>query len=260
MIDVTDLRPTIVPKSDQLNAEQLLGGPMTLTVTNVQVSSSPEQPVVVHYESENGRPFRPCKTMRKLLVFAWGPDGNEWAGKSMTVYNDPAVKFGGDEVGGIRISHLSHIPKAIEVSLTSTRGKKALYRVALLEMEDAKFLTSIRQSTTQDGLKEVFARAWKAIRSDVRRASLKQAYDLRFAELGKPVIHPDDAPDVGADAPPFEAPARTFAEVAAAISKAKTPEAFDLARSMISEVVDERQRAELNASATKRYAEISEGA
>ncbi len=30
---VEDLRPTIIPKSDQLNAEQLLGGPMTVTVT-----------------------------------------------------------------------------------------------------------------------------------------------------------------------------------------------------------------------------------
>ena len=258
-IDVTDLRPTIVPKSDQLNAEQLLGGPMTITVTSVQVSSSPEQPVVVHYEGEEGRPFKPCKTMRKLLVFAWGPDGNEWAGKSMTVYNDPAVKFGGDEVGGIRISHLSHIAKSIEVSLTSTRGKKALYRVALLELEDAKFLTSIRAATTQADLKEVFGRAWKAVRSDVRRASLKQAYDQRFSELAKPVIDPDDVPDVGADAPPFDEAPKTFAEVAAAINKAKTPEAFDLARSLIAQVADEQQRAELNAKATRRYSEIAGG-
>lgn len=252
-IDVTDLRPTIVPKSDQLNAEQLLGGPMTITVTSVQVSSSPEQPVVVHYEGEEGRPFKPCKTMRKLLVFAWGPDGNEWAGKSMTVYNDPAVKFGGDEVGGIRISHLSHIAKSIEVSLTSTRGKKALYRVALLELEDAKFLTSIRTAESLDELKGIFKRAWRSIESDMRRAPLKQAYDKRMAELSRPVIDPDDNPATGADEPPM---GRTFAEVAAAISKAKTPEAFDTARSMIADVADEVQRAELNASATKRYAEV----
>jgi hypothetical protein len=160
---------------------------------------------------------------------------------------------------------LSHIPKAIEVSLTSTRGKKALYRVALLEMEDAKFLTNIRNSETLDGLKEVFGRAWKAIRSDVRRATLKQAYDQRFSELSKPpVIPPDDAPDVGADQPPLNPaptkPPRTFADVAAAINKATTPEAFDLARSMIAEVSDETQRAELNAKATKRYAEIAGGA
>ena len=49
MFDVHDLRPTIVPKSDQLNAEQLLGGPMTVTVTDVRVSDSAEQPVSIHY-------------------------------------------------------------------------------------------------------------------------------------------------------------------------------------------------------------------
>lgn len=245
MIDVSDLRPTIVPKSDQLNSEQLLGGPMTLTVSGVQVSSSPEQPVVVHYEGEQGRPFKPCKTMRKLLVFAWGPDGNEWAGKSMTVYNDPAVKFGGDEVGGIRISHLSHIPKAINVSLTSTRGKKALYSVALLETEDAKALTAIRKATTQADLKDVFGKAWKAIKSDTRRATLKQAYDQRFAELQAPppasVIDPEDAPDFGVDA----APVMTFAQVAERLTKAKTLDALNEAAALIELVADAAHRKEL---------------
>jgi len=210
-IDVSDLRPTIIPKSDQLNAEQLLGGSMTITVSGVSVSSSPEQPVTVHYDGENGRPFKPCKTMRKLLVFAWGPDGNEWAGRSMTVYNDPSVKFGGDEVGGIRISHLSHIPKAIEVSLTSTRGKKALYRVAMLETADARFIKDMRTAADMDALKATFKAAWKSTSSDARRDAFKRAYDTRTAELAKPVIDPMDAPDVGAD---VEAPVVTFASVA----------------------------------------------
>lgn len=243
-IDVTDLRPTIVPKSDQLNAEQLLGGPMTVTITDVGVSSSPEQPVTVHYEGENGRPFKPCKTMRKLMVFAWGPDGTAWAGKSMTLYNDPAVKFGGDEVGGIRISHMSHIPKSIEVSLTSTRGKKALYRVALLEEVDAKFMGEIRAADSVDGLKAVFARAWKAVKSDSRRASLKQAYDKRHAELMEdPPFDSADDPSTGSDPAPLVT--RTYAEVADAIARAKTPEALDVARSLIAEVSNLEHQAEL---------------
>lgn len=242
MIDVSDLRPTIVPKSDQLNAEQLLGGPMTITVTSVQVSSNPEQPVSVHYEGEQGRPFRPCKTMRKLLVFAWGPDGNEWAGRSMTVYNDPSVKFGGDEVGGIRISHLSHIPKAIEVSLTSTRGKKALYRVALLETTDAKHLKEVRTAADLVTLAAAFKAAWKSTTSEARRESFKLAYDRRKAELAEPVIDPDDAPDVGAD---VEAPVVTFASVADKIARAKTLDALDEAAALIELVADAGQRKEL---------------
>lgn len=132
--DVADLRPTIVPKSDQLNAEQLLGGPMTVTVTEVRTSASEEQPVIVHYEGENGRPYKPCKTMRKLLIFAWGEDGRQWVGRSMTLYNDASVRFGGQDVGGIRISHLTDIDREIKVSLTATKGKKALHNVLPLEV------------------------------------------------------------------------------------------------------------------------------
>ena len=134
-IAVSDLRPTIIPRSDQINAEQLLSGPVTITVADVRVSSTPEQPVVVHYEGDNGRPYKPCLTMRKVLILAWGPDGREWAGKSMSLYCDPQVKFGGAEVGGIRISHLSDIDRDIQVSLTATKGKKALHTIKRMQVQ-----------------------------------------------------------------------------------------------------------------------------
>jgi hypothetical protein len=130
---IEDLRPTIIPKSDQLNAEQLLGGPMTVTVVDVRLGSGEDQPVVVHYDGEEGRPFKPCKTMRKVLIHAWGSDGRQWAGRSMTLYNDHSVKWAGEDVGGIRISHMSDIERDIKVSLTTTRGKKAKYEVKRME-------------------------------------------------------------------------------------------------------------------------------
>ena len=132
-MNLNDLRPSVVPKSDQLNAEQLLTAPLTITVNKVSIAASPEQPVVINYDGDNGRPYKPCKTMRKLLIFAWGQDGSQWVGRSMTLYNNPEVKFGGELVGGIRISHLSHIPADISVSLTATRGKKAKHSVCKLD-------------------------------------------------------------------------------------------------------------------------------
>ena len=135
-----DLRPTIIPKSDQLNSEQLLSGPITITVTDVRVGSSEEQPITVHYEGENGRPYKPCKTSRKVLILGWGPDGREWAGQSMTLYNDPLVKFGGAEVGGIRISHMTGIDRDIQVSLTATKGKKALHTIRRLVLDNGPCL------------------------------------------------------------------------------------------------------------------------
>lgn len=124
MSDVANLRDTIVPKSDQLNAEQLIGKPMTITVTEVRRSVDGDQPLAIHYNGDQGRPYKPCKSMRKVLIFAWGDDGREWVGKSMTLYCDPNVKWGGVKVGGVRISHLSHVEADLALSLTATKGKK----------------------------------------------------------------------------------------------------------------------------------------
>jgi hypothetical protein len=186
MYDVSDLRATIIPRSDQTNAEELLTGPKTITVTEVRVSASPEQPVVIHYEGDSGRPYKPCKTSRKVLILAWGEDGRQWVGKSMTLYCDPSVKFGGDAVGGIRISHLSDIPKDIAVSLTATRGKKAQHVIKRLENADAKHMAAIQSAGSLDALSEAFAAAWKSTKDASRRQAFTSAKDKRKEELSKP--------------------------------------------------------------------------
>ena len=121
MNDISDLTPTIKPKSDQLNADDLLTGPMNVTITNIK-SGPTDQPVHIHIEGQ--QPYKPCKTMRRVLITAWGSDGKAWIGKSMTLYCDPTVKFGGIALGGIRISHLSHIDQTLNMMLTATRGRK----------------------------------------------------------------------------------------------------------------------------------------
>jgi hypothetical protein len=132
MSDVTSLKDTIIPKSDQLNADQLLSAPMAITVTEVRRGSGQDQPVIVHYENDGGRPFKPCKTMRKVLIFAWGDDGRKWVGRSMVLFCDPDVKFGGVKVGGIRISHLSDIERDLGLSLNTTKGKKGEFIIKKL--------------------------------------------------------------------------------------------------------------------------------
>ena len=129
-----DLTESIAPKSDQLNAEDLLTGPRTFTVERVSKGSA-EQPVDIHLVEFPGRPFRPSKTVRRILVNAWGPDANTYTGRRMTLYRDPAVKFGGMDVGGIRVSHLSHIDKPLSVALTVSRGKRQAYTVKPLADE-----------------------------------------------------------------------------------------------------------------------------
>lgn len=201
MIDITDLRSTIVPKSDQLNAEQLLGGPMTITVTDVRTGSGEDQPVSIHYEDDNGRPYKPCKTMRKVLILAWGHDARQWIGQSMTLFNDPGVKFGGMDVGGIRISHMTGIPKDIHVSLTATKGKKAPHSIKLLHTGPRLFdvLQAIAAATnkaTMDAAKRLAGEL--VIKSEVQQAL--DAYRARVAELRAATAAP-------ATAPAFDAPA-----------------------------------------------------
>jgi len=126
-----DLTESIAPKSDQLNAEDLLTGPRTFTIEKVNAGNA-EQPINVHLAELPGRPYRPSKSMRRLLVAAWGAEGEAYTGRRLTLYRNPEIKFGGDKVGGIEISHLSHIKKSIDVALAVTRGRRKIFTVAPL--------------------------------------------------------------------------------------------------------------------------------
>ncbi len=124
------LLDTIKPKSDQLNADDLLISPITVKIVEVKRGPA-DQPV--HILIIGQQPYKPCKSMRRVLISVWGDQGSEWVGKSMTLYCDPSVKFGGVALGGIRISHLSHISKPISIMLTATRGRKAQFNVSPIE-------------------------------------------------------------------------------------------------------------------------------
>ena len=126
---MNDMTPIIAAKSDQLNADDLVGAPRTIRISEVAVRPGTEQPVTIRYEGDEGRPWKPCKTMSRVLVAAWGPDANKYVGRSVTLYNDPNVTWGGMKVGGIRVSHLSHIDKEMTLALTATRGKKAIAKI-----------------------------------------------------------------------------------------------------------------------------------
>jgi hypothetical protein len=129
-----DLRGTIKPKSDQLNADDLIGGPITIRITGVMVGEG-EQPVSISFDGDGGKPFKPGKSMRRVLVNLWGPDGAAYIGRSLTIYRDEQVVFGGVEVGGIRISHMSHLQRETTMALTATKAKRKPFTVRPLVVE-----------------------------------------------------------------------------------------------------------------------------
>jgi hypothetical protein len=126
---MTDMTSAIVPKSDQINADDLIGGTRTIRIADVSISPGADQPVSIKFEGESAKVWRPCKSMSRVLVAAWGPDAKAYVGRSVTLYRDPTVKWGGMQVGGIRISHMSHIDKTLTLALTETKGKRAPFVV-----------------------------------------------------------------------------------------------------------------------------------
>lgn len=132
-----DISATCIAKSDQLNAEDLIHGTRTILVTGVRKVNDPAQPVFVDYESNNGKDYKPCLTMRRLLCVVWGRTPTSWIGKSMTLYCEEKVSFRKQKnIGGIRISHVSHIDReSVSVMLTVSRNVKKEFTVHRLKIE-----------------------------------------------------------------------------------------------------------------------------
>lgn len=167
-----DLTESIAPKSDQLNAEDLLTGPRTFTVAKVEQGTA-EQPVNVHLVEFPGRPFKPSKTVRRIMVAAWGKDSAAYVGRRMTLYRDPAVRFGGMDVGGIRVSHMSHLDKRLVIALTTTRGKRAPFAVEPLTEPAAPTEADVAATVDQGQL-----RSWWN-----EHPALRPVIEARVAEL-----------------------------------------------------------------------------
>lgn len=168
-----DLSTTIAARSDQLNGDDLIGGPITITITNVTPSGAKEQPACIHYQGDEGKPYKPCLTMRRLLIGVWGKQGSKYAGRQMTLYRDPKVRFGPDVTGGIRISHVSGITEPFSMQLQVSKGKRATFVLKPLAataptVDRAAELVKM-QAAAAKGETELRT-AWEAAAPEVRKA------------------------------------------------------------------------------------------
>lgn len=135
---MTDISHTIVAKSSQQNADDYIGGSRTITVTKVELTESADQPVAIFFTGDEGKPYLPCKTCRRVMVRVWGPEASAYIGRSLTIYRDDRVTFGGLAVGGLRISHMSHIDKDVTLALQEKRGNKKPITVKPLKVAAEK--------------------------------------------------------------------------------------------------------------------------
>lgn len=133
---MNDFAAALAPRSDQINAMDLIGQDMIVTITGVKVTPGTEQPVSISIQGSQ-KVWRPCKTTGRILMAAWGADTSQFVGRSVQLYHDPKVKWGGMEVGGIRIRALSHIDQDLRIVVAESKQSRKPITVARLVQKAA---------------------------------------------------------------------------------------------------------------------------
>ena len=197
-----DISATVAPKSDQLNADDLIVGPRTILITAVKARASTgqgDQPVAVHFEGDNGKPYLPCKSMRRVLLYVWGSNGNAYVGRSMTLFRDESVVFGGAAVGGIRISHMSEMTRSVTLSVTASKASRKPYVVQPLVVAAAPATAAKKEATAEEKVAKAKA-TLDTILADIASAEDVNAVAAKHADMVVRIaaVIPDAAAQVAA--------------------------------------------------------------
>jgi hypothetical protein len=197
---MSDMDAVTAAKSDQINADDLVGSEMQVTVEGVIIRAGTEQPVTVKLVGHD-KVFRPCKTVARIMKAAWGADSSVYKGRSMLLYRDDSVTWGGMKVGGIRVRAISHITSPLVLALQEKKGSKKMTTVQPLKVEavrdnaraDAEeyvttHLARVRGAGDQDTLDTIRKRGRNAVsRLEREQPDLYQqvlrAYEERTVEI-----------------------------------------------------------------------------
>lgn len=179
-----DMSTSIEARSDQINAADL-AAPRTYTIEKVTKGNA-TAPFDFHLVESPGKAYRPNLSMRRVIVQAWGPETSEYEGRRLTLFNEPTVVWAGAEVGGIRISHMSHLDKPLKTALAISQKKKVPYTVEPLEDAPTNAGPSVAQINASTDVAELKA-MWKATTDK----SLHKLIEGRVAELSLPASSAD---------------------------------------------------------------------
>lgn len=120
-----DISKALVAKSDQLNAQDLTGAPIVVTIKGAREGDA-SKPVIVDLVGMDGRPWKPSKGMLRVLAHKWGTETDAWIGRLVKLENNPEVIYSGVKMGGVEVIAMSHIdgPFTIPVRLNSKQVKQ----------------------------------------------------------------------------------------------------------------------------------------
>src|SRR5690606_830802 len=132
-----------------------------------------------------GRAYRPSKGMRRVLVAAWGKESSAYAGRRMTLYRDPDVKWAGEKVGGIKIGALSHIDKPMTIAVTESRGSRKPHTIKVLAAADPDPIPPELEPATGEQLK-----ALKSAMDSAGIATVDAVLEFASGQIGRQVDSP----------------------------------------------------------------------
>jgi len=177
-----DISQTIMAKSDQLNAADLIGDGITVKINSVTVKPRQDQPVSVFLEGDY-QPFKPCKGMRRVMAIIWGTLSSAWVGHSMTIYCSEDVLWAGKKAGGIRISAMSGITETREVVVKESRHKIVTYVIVpIINYLLSTFESDIEIANDYDDMEDLAVKAKSFVGDDLKRA--RGIYARKIKSLG----------------------------------------------------------------------------
>lgn len=218
MNNLTPIQQVIAPASDRLCGDDLIAGPRTIKFTEVRVIEGDrgKKQFSIRFEGDDGKPWITCKTMARAMVLAWSvTDVEQMVGRSVTVFRDPDVDFGKEKgIGGVRISHMSHLPTAASMKLTVSQGKKGAFVFQPLTAEvkqmpakakqtadewAGEHIGAVEQAASLESLSELIARGAKPMgKLDDERNDLWTAINAAYADR-RSQLEPADDDDGFAD-------------------------------------------------------------
>lgn len=125
MSNAQALQQALAPKSDQLNADDLIVSNITIVISKVSINLGSEQKIIINYHNDNGKPWKPSKGMGRVLTEILGGDPDLWVGQTVELFRNKEIRFGKEKCGGIQIAGMSAIKNVTTLLITTSKGKKS---------------------------------------------------------------------------------------------------------------------------------------
>jgi hypothetical protein len=146
-----NIREFLTIKSDRLNYENFIMGAKEFKISKLaKKTDQGKARLLIYFEGHEATPYWPSLGMIKCLS---SPDGwgespfSEWIGRSMTLFGEPTVVYAGKEIGGIQISHISHIKTEYSTKITLRRGMRIDFTIEPIAVMSAAPAKPARPAT-----------------------------------------------------------------------------------------------------------------